>query len=507
MIENRPLDSFGDLFSRVRSAAPKDTSVYLVGGAIRDALLNRTIHDLDFALERGAIATARRLANSMEGAFFALDRERDTGRVIIQQENSKGLVLDFAAFRGSSLEKDLRDRDLTINAIALKLEAPEHLIDPLNGKEDLQDGILRACSSKTFTSDPLRIMRAVRMAVDLDFRISPETKRAMRANLTRLSDVSCERTRDELFRILDGPKTASAIRILDLIGALPYVLPELQSLKNVRQSPPHRYDVWNHSLEVLEKFYSILDVLAPQYNPDTANNWTMGFISLQLGRYRQQIHDHLSNRLNPQRSLRALLGLAALYHDIGKPETQSIDEDGRIRFFDHPKIGAEIAIRRAEQLHLSNHEIQRLHTIINHHMRPLLLAQATSSPSRRAIFRFFRDTQEAGVDICLLSLADMLGAYGVGIKNEIWTRQLGITRDLLAAWWEHSTEAVSPTPLLNGKDLIQVFNLRPGPVIGRLLDSVQEGQAIGEITSRASALDFARQWLAENDIVDLNNQG
>ena len=507
MIKNSPFDSFGDLFSRVRAAAPFDTPVYLVGGAIRDALLGRTIHDLDFALERGAISTARRLANSLEGAFFPLDRERDTGRVIIKQENEPRLILDFAAFRGSSLEDDLKDRDLTINAIALNLDAPDLLLDPLHGREDIQEGILRACNSNTFQSDPLRILRTVRMAVDFGFRISPDTKNAMLSNMTQLSNVSCERTRDEIFRILDGPKSASAIRILDRIEALPYVLPELQSLKNVSQSTPHKYDVWNHTLEVLDKFYSILDVLAPQFNPESANNWTMGFISLKLGRYRQKLKSHLEHRLTPERSLRALLGLAALYHDIGKPAASSLDEDSRIRFFGHPKIGAEIAIRRAEQLRLSNHEIQRLNTIIDHHMRPLLLAQAGFSPSKRAIFRFFRTTQEAGVDICILSLADVLGTYGAGIQNEIWTQQLDITRDLLSAWWEHPKDAVSPTPLLDGNDLIQVFNLLPGPIFGKILDSIQEGQVAGEITSRAIALEYARQWLKEYDIVDLNYQG
>jgi len=502
-----PLTPFGDLLKSVRDIVPDDRSIYLVGGAVRDALLNRPIHDLDFVVARGAIPTARHLANKMGASYFPLDKERDTGRVIVQQNNKTNLILDFSALRGPNLESDLRDRDLTINAMAIDLDVPQKILDPLGGADDLQKGVLRACSMNAYNNDPIRIIRTVRMAVDLGFRILPESKYAMQSSVEHLSNISCERVRDELFRVLDGLKAISAIRILDRLGALIYILPELDVLKGVSQSPPHIYNVWNHTLDVLEKLSDIVHVLSPEYDPESKPNWRMGLISLRLGRYRQQFEKHINSQLNPQRSLYSIISLAALYHDTGKPAAQSIDQEGRIRFFGHQKMSADIAVQRAEQLRLSHHEIQHLQTIINHHMRPLHLAQMETHPSRKAIYRFFRDTREAGIDICILSLADMLGTYGARLPDEIWSWQVEVTRELLEAWWEHPAEAITPPPLINGYELMEVFKLAPGAIIGCLLDEIKEGQAAGEIISREDALDFAQNLLEKNDKLASSHQG
>ena len=196
--------------------------------------------------------------------------------------------------------------------------------------------------------------------------------------------------------------------------------------------------------------------------------------------------------------MRCLLLLAALYHDVSKPATRQVDQDGRIRFLEHEQLGAQLAHRRGSLLHLSNAETERLTTIVRQHMRPLLLAQTGEAPTRRAIYRFFRATGPAGVDICLLSLADSLATYGVGLPQEIWSRHLDVIRSLLEAWWEQPEEKVTPPALLDGHDLIRAFNLSPGPEIGRLLELIREAQASGEITERAEALDYARAWLGKS---------
>ena len=214
----------------------------------------------------------------------------------------------------------------------------------------------------------------------------------------------------------------------------------------------------------------------------------MGLVSLRLGRYRQQIEEHLNTSINPDRPLRALLLVAALYHDTGKPGTFRRTEDGRIRFLEHEALSAKLARRRAKAWRLNNPEIERLETIVRHHMRPLLLAQAAEPPSLRAIYRFFRDTGPAGVDICLLSLADTLATYGATLPQTIWSKQLDTVHILLEAWWEQPQESVHPPALLNGHDLMQIFHLAPGPQIGHLLEEIREAQAAGELKSRDAAL-------------------
>jgi hypothetical protein len=275
---------------------------------------------------------------------------------------------------------------------------------------------------------------------------------------------------------------------------LPYVLPELPDLSGVTQSPPHVKDVWNHSLDTLRGLEGILKTLESKPDPDAANNLIMGHLSLRLGRYREKISAHMQVEPVPERSLRSLLFFATLYHDIAKPQSRTVEESGRIRFFNHDEIGAEIITLRARSFRLSNLETQRLATIVRYHMRPSFLSHIEGGPSKRAIYRFFRDTGEAGVDICLFSLADVLATYGPTLPQERWTQQIDTIRKLLDAWWENPGKQVNPPVLITGHDLIEAFDLNPGPRIGEVLEVIREAQAEGEVTSRQDALDLARNY-------------
>jgi len=492
--------TFHPILDRILPALPPGIPVYLVGGAVRDAMLARLSHDLDFVLPANALQVARQVANAIGGAFYPLDEERNYGRVIFSDAEGTRLVLDFSAYQGPDLESDLRGRDFTVNAMAVEAHQPQVLFDPLGGAADLHARQLRACSANAFSADPLRILRGVRLAAAFDFHIQPDSRQLMRQATHLLPRLSPERLRDELFRILDGPRPAAALRGLDILGVLPYVLPELSALKGVSQPSPHIHDVWDHTLDVLNKFHDVLDVLARQPDPETAASLQMGQISLRLGRYREQIDLHLATALTPERSLRSLLSLAALYHDIAKPETSTADEEGRIRFLDHDQIGAEIASQRAHALQLSNAEIHRLKTIVRYHMRPLLLANAARPPTRRAIYRFFRHAGPAGVDLCLLSLADVLATYGPTLPQDHWANHIEVVRTLLSAWWERPSESIAPPSLVTGHDLISELGLSPGPLIGQLLEAIREAQAVGQIQDRAGALAFARSYLANYKI-------
>ena len=496
--------SFSPLLDQIRPALPENLPIYLVGGAVRDALLNRPTHDLDFVLDGDGIQIGRRVANTLQVPFFPLDEERGTGRVVLPYpgedptRTGERYFLDFASFRGPDLESDLRARDFTINALAVDVHAPDKLLDPLGGAADLLAKRLRTCSSTSLQDDPLRVLRAVRMATTFSLRISPETRQLMREAVNGLDHISPERKRDEILRILGGNQIATALRTLDVIGALPRVFPELPALKGITQSPPHVDDVWNHTLQTIQNLEKVLEVIgSPEHDPDAAASLTLGLVVLRLGRYRQQIHAHLQKPVAPDRPWQALLFLAALYHDTGKPETRTVDEDGRIRFFGHDRAGTDLFSRRAHALHLSNPEIIRLKNIVRHHMRPHLLAQVDKLPTRRAVYRFFRDTGDAGVDICLLALADVLGTYGTTLPQDTWNHYLDVIRELLEAWWEMPEERVSPPALLNGHDLIETFKLPPGPQIGQLLEMVREAQADGQLEDRVQALEWIENYLRQ----------
>lgn len=484
---------FHPLLSKIASVLPGESTAYVVGGAVRDAMLSRPTHDLDIILPENAIQVARKVADSLHGYFYPLDVDRDYGRVILSTSNSERFVIDFTAYQGPDLESDLQARDFTVNAMAVEIHQPQVLLDPLGGASDLRNKQIRICQIGSLQKDPIRILRAVRLATSLDFQIHPETRLQLRSYAHLLSNSSPERIRDEIFRILDGPKPASAIRVLDVLKILPKVLPELDKLKDVHQSPPHISDVWNHTLGVLKSLDTLLNVLRLDFNQDDAANLHLGLAATLLGRFREPLAEHLSTAFTPDRYLRPLLYLAALYHDSGKPFTRQAEPSGRIRFFEHEQEGAAIIHRRAQALMLSNPEVNYVTTIVRHHMRPLWLVQTNQQPSRKAIYRFFRDTGLAGVDIALLSLADTLATYGHTLPQDLWARHLEAVRTLLQAWWEYPQESVSPTPLITGHDLIDELDLSPGPIFSRILEEIREAQATGVVSDREAALELARK--------------
>ena len=487
--------SSSQVIDQVVELIPSQVPLFLVGGAVRDALLSRSLHDYDFALPGEVLQHARQVANQLGGAYFPLDQERDTARVILTDLSGVRTTLDFAAYRGPDLESDLSGRDFTINAMALDLRQEKALLDPLGGVADLRAKRLRACSPTSLVDDPLRILRGIRIAAAFDLHILPETRALMRSAVSALPSVTPERLRDELFNILAGPRPHTCIRALDMLGVLEHTLPELVSLQGVEQSLPHVENVWGHTLGVVHQLGSLLQALDLHYDEDTAANMVMGLTVMHLGRYRQEIHQHFKTALNIERPMRGLLVLAALYHDIGKPATQTVDDNQRIRFFKHDQLGAGIVTERGKWLRLSNVEIERLSTIIRHHLRPVLLAQGAQAVSRRAIYRFFKDTGSAGVDICLLSLADVLATYGPTITSEHWTRHLEVVRTLLQSWWENPHESVSPPPLIDGHELIEELKIKPGPLVGQLLEAIRENQAMGKINAREEALSLAVEIL------------
>ncbi len=498
-----PFD-FPPLVHKVIELLPAAQPIYLVGGAVRDVIIGRRSRDLDFVVPEHGIRTARKVANALGAAFLPMDEARDTGRVIVIHEDGTRTILDFATYRGKDLDADLQARDFTVNALALD---PRNmtLIDPLGGLRDLQERRLKACTPASMSDDPVRVLRAIRLAADLGYLIQPETRKTMRKAVDLLANVSIERQRDELFKILDGPQASTAVRALDSIGVLPQLLPELKKLGGVQQPAPHVHDVWQHTLHVMRYLDMILAHLAPDHQPGSTGDLYNGLLVLKLGRYRHQLAEHFAALDTTDRTARSLLFMAALYHDSAKPLTAG-EESGRIRFLGHDAAGAELAASRARALRLSNEEADRLQTIIANHMRPLFHINRFhlegKEPSRRAIYRYFRDTGSAGVDLCLLALADIRATYDHTLRQDLWVAGLDICRLLLEAWWEKREESVLPVPLVNGHELMAMLGMSPGKKLGQLLEAIREGQAVGRIHDRDEAITYAREWMernAEND--------
>lgn len=462
--------------------------VYLVGGAVRDALLGKPSHDLDFVLPAQAIRLAYKVGDYLQAPAYALDEERDTGRVVLAALET---MLDFARFRGADLNADLRDRDFTINALALPATArtTAALIDPCGGLADLQARQLRLTHPGAIAHDPVRALRAVRLALTFDLTLTEETAAAVQTAVPLLATVSPERIRDELVKLLQTDAPHRALAQLHALGLLPALLPELAALADVAQSPPHHEPVLAHTGSVLRWLLLVEQALA---GVETA----VPHLTALLAPFAAPLQDHLARVEDGGVNGRLLLRLGGLFHDVGKAETETVDENGRIRFLGHDKVGAKMAARRLRQLALSNKAIDHVYAIVDNHMRPLLLAQTImpqGSLSRRTVFRFFRAAGTAGVDVLLLALADHLATYDGPGDADVWRAQQAVTATLLDHYFNRPAESVAPPPLVNGRDLMQALQLQPGPEIGRLLRLITEAQAAGELHTRDDAIQFARQ--------------
>jgi poly(A) polymerase len=433
-----------ELLNRIARLAPK---TYIVGGAVRDRLLGQPAYDLDLVVREGGCWLARRLADALHGAYYALDPERDVGRAIVG-----GALIDVAQFRGPDLEADLRARDFTINAMALPVSDLSHLIDPLGGASDLERRILRQCAPDSIASDPVRAIRAARQAAQFDLQIEEETQAAARAAGPRLLGedgtlAQPERVRDELVKLLALPGVTEALRLLVDLNLLQIVLPQAQAA-NV--------PAVGRLAQLQGAFIEGNAASASPTGPSEA-----------LAACHRQLREHLSQTFANARPQSALLRLVALSCEEGRP---------------HPAAQAF-----TPWLRLSNEE-QEYASRAEEALRRI---QALTPPlAPRAIHRYYRDVEEAGVDGVMLAIAVFDEE-----PPESWLAD--VAEPLLRAFFRRHQQIVAPPPLVTGHDLMQHLKLRPGPQIGELLAQLLEEQAEGTIHSRGEALRMAEKLLRQ----------
>lgn len=497
-IPQRPL-TWDDRIDRLRAVMTPGDDVYIVGGAVRDAYLRRPIHDIDLVTPGDGRPLARQIANHFNGAYYALDPDRGVGRAIITW-GDEHMTVDVAQFRGPDLLADLKARDFTINALAVHLDGDlQSVIDPLKGLDDLEARLLRQCDTTSIADDPVRALRGVRASVTFKLAIEASTRQSIKAAAALLTTVSPERLRDELFQILDTAFPSTAIRIMQQLGLLRPILPEVDPMLEISQSPPHQFELWAHTLHTVTHLNDLLGVIAPGRTGEHTANVRMGVAAAILDTFRYPLRAHLATSWANGRTHRSLLLLAALLHDVGKPVTRTVDNAGHIHFYDHESAGERLASERMRQLHLSNDEIARVKSIIRNHMRPHWL-HTDDEHSRRALYRFWRDTGVAGIDICLLAIADYLATFGVELNTEAWTGYLANIQNMLSYYFEQMEVRTAPSPLVSGQDILDRFSLTPGPQIGELLEQLREAQAVGDIKTKEEALNWAQRILNNNGV-------
>lgn len=454
-----------------RRALEGSDGVWIVGGAVRDAALGREVADLDLAVAGDPGAAARAIGEEIGEHAFELSAEFGTWRVV---SHGRGWQIDVTVLRGGSIESDLGARDFTIGAVAVPLSGGEP-IDPFAGLVDLADRRLRTVSEDSFTADPLRLLRAPRLAAELALEIEPRTVSLARAAASQAADPAGERQLAELRQLMGGPDPLRGLRLLGELELTPVVLSELETLRGVEQGPNHHLDVYDHTMAVLEHTLEV-----------------EGDLERFAGERAAEVADLLDEPLADEMSRRTGLRFGALFHDIAKPATRA-ERDGFVGFRGHDEVGAEIVAGICKRLRASRRLTQHLQALTRHHLRLGFLIPEMPLPPRR-VHAYLRATEPVAVDVTLLTVADRLSARGVGpiAAPEMVAAHLQLAREMIAAgldWRRHGP----PEPLLRGDEIAAELGIEPGPELGSALAELEAAQYAGEVTDRSGAIEHLRR--------------
>jgi putative nucleotidyltransferase with HDIG domain len=443
---------------------------WIAGGAVRDAALGRDIADLDLAVTGDPGPVAKALGRELGEHAFELSAEFGTWRVAAP---GRGWQVDVTALRGDSIEADLAARDFTVGAVAVQLSGGE-AIDPFGGLADLEHGVLRVVGPRSFEEDPLRLLRAARLAAALDLRIDPDTVALAQASAARAADPAGERQLAELRRLLGGPDPLRGLELLDELHLTAVVLPELEGTKGVEQGPNHHLDVHGHTLEVLAQTLAI-EADLPRFVGDERAAEAAAFLA-----------EPLADEMDRTTGLR----FGALLHDIAKPATRQ-ERDGFVGFKGHDVVGATTIGEIMGRLRASRRLTRYLQALTLHHLRLGFMIHEAPLPPRR-VHDYLRTTEPVTVDVTLLTVADRLSARGAGpiAAPEMVQAHLDLAREMVAAALDWQREG-PPEPFLRGDEIATELGIE-GPEIGEKLAELEAAQYAGEVTDRAGALDLLR---------------
>ena len=454
-----------------RRALAGEGTAWIVGGAVRDAVLGRDVTDLDLAVDGDPERTVKAIAREGDGHAFELSAEFATWRAVARDRSWQ---VDATALRGETIESDLAARDFTLGAVAVPLGGGEP-VDPFGGLADLERGRLRVVSDDSFRGDPLRLLRAARLAADLALEIDPATIARARLDAARAGEPAGERQLAELRRLIGGPDPLRGVALLDELGLTAVVLPELEALRGVEQGPNHHLDVFGHTLAVLER---TLEVEADLER----------FAGERAAETQALLEEPLADEMSRGTALR----FGALFHDIGKPATRG-ERDGYVTFIGHDSTGAEIIGGICGRLRASGRLTRHLKALTEHHLRLGFLVHEAPLPARR-IHEYLRATEPVAADVTLLTVADRLSARGSGpfATEEAIEAHLSLARQMLAAALEWHRNG-PPEPLVRGDELAAELGIAPGPELGDLLADLEAAQYAGEVSTRADAVERARR--------------
>lgn len=443
---------------------PAKKELFVVGGSVRDVLSGREPADYDIVCCSDAEEAARQIAAKTNGSLVKLGKPGQILFRVVSYNNT----FDVSPLNGNSIEADLHQRDFTINAMACSVSSGT-IIDCTGGLQDLKSKQIRMVSKEAFKQDPLRLLRAYRFGAAFNFKIEPATAKAIMKNAELIVNSAGERVQVEILKLMDASTAHQHLADMAASGLLFVIFPELNPLRGCEQNQHHIYDVFEHTMN---SFYHLERLLN---NTESLNILTSA-------------HDNLF----ADKKKLALLKLAVLLHDIGKPSSRTIDEKGNYHFYGHAAVGADMSKKICGRLKMSSRETSFINFIIRYHLRPLSLYTLSLEEklTPKAITRFFRKCHDYTPYILLHAIADSYGKSHKPDKN-FKKFSIGLMNDYFTDFQPLRLEP----PLITGNDLIQKLGLKPSPLFSKILNHVEEARLSKEISNENSALKLAKEFM------------
>ncbi len=453
---------------------PKTAGAFIVGGSIRDLLCGRSPMDYDVAVLGDPHDFARQIKTITNGHLVEIGRP---GQTIIRVISDKNLI-DVSKAKDASIEKDLLSRDFTINAMAYDLSS-QRLIDPMGAQRDLGNRIIRMVSKDIFKQDPVRLLRAYRIAAEFGFEIESKTKGAIKKNAARIRQSAGERVREELFKILRCAESHPYLCQMADSGLLFAILPELMDLNKCRQNRHHQFNAFEHTLHA---FYHLERLLTHDQKSLTVSGNTLAgrIVAAQI----------------------PLLKFSILVHDIGKPAAQTADRKGRLHFYGHERQSAQMTERICRRLKCANRDMNKIDFLVRHHARPRLLYTAIQEQNAapRATTQFFMKCAAHIAELLILAAADMLA------KAEKQSRQNTAFMIFLIQLMRDYESDFKPRTfgprLITGQDLIADFGLNPSPLFKKILDRVEEERLSKSDMTRQQAVELVKRLIRDQRSIE-----
>ena len=441
----------------------KTEKMFIVGGAVRDILIGKSFNDLDLVVERNAEEIAKKLAKDLGFTFVELSQEFGIYRVA-----NPWAVIDISLQQGKSIEEDLKQRDFTINAMAMPVESlfedRTDIIDPFLGYVDLKEKRVRAIAEENIVADPLRILRGYRLFAKGYGLLERKTREWFAKHAKSLKHSAPERILHELELILLTERAYEAFCFMDEDGVLEVIFPEIKTYSNVPQPEYHHLDVWGHMLESLKWAEAILK------NPEA-----------YLGR-------SLPKDLKEDKDFIISVKLASLFHDLGKGYTFKQTEEG-IVFYGHEIVSSDLALKIAERLRFKRDLGERIALLVKSHMRPYQMFSEFEKGTLtiRAKRNLIKDVPYLW-ELFIVAMADSLASRGVD-KEPDYEDRLKTFFHHLFPFKEELERVEKRERVLTGRDLIEL-GFKPGPVFSEILTAVELKVLEGEIRTKEDAVEF-----------------